>query len=330
MERGLLLDVGRKFWSIDEIKQLIELMAKVGLTHLQLHLSENEAFRLNLKAVSTDRMSSVNDRTYSYDDIQEILKFAHRYKIQVIPDIDAPGHLRALLKNRQEFALPETEGCALDVTNSLACEWFLSIIRECCEWFSECDIFHIGGDEFIDFRRMEDYPYLLSKSREYYGEKASGLEFYVDFVNHIAQYLSLKGKKVRVWNDGFLRKDLESLSVLTKDVEVCYWTNWDVNMALVEDWLHEGYRLVNFCDNDLYYVLGENAGYNYPSVEKLVKFADRNKFSGGQILTNEEMKSVSGTYFSVWADKAEAKSVSEILNDLAELLPIFVKKYGEI
>jgi len=84
MERGLLLDVGRKFWSIDEIKQLIELMAKMGLTHLQLHLSENEAFRLNLKAVSTDRMSSVSDRTYSYDDIQEILKFAHRYKIIAI------------------------------------------------------------------------------------------------------------------------------------------------------------------------------------------------------------------------------------------------------
>ena len=56
---------------------------------------------------------------------------------------------------------------------------------------------------------------------------------------------------------------------LNKNVEVCYWTNWDKGMAEVKEWLTKGYTLINFCDNDLFYVLGEEAGYSYPTAEKL-------------------------------------------------------------
>ncbi|KSU13695.1 family 20 glycosylhydrolase [Lactococcus lactis] len=144
----------------------------------------------------------------------------------------------------------------------------------------------------------------------------------------MTEHLQKKGKQVRIWNDGFLRKDLQSLVPLNKNVEVCYWTNWDKGMAEVKEWLTKGYTLINFCDNDLYYVLGEEAGYSYPTAEKLEREGKIQKFSGQQYLNQEEMKAVRGTYFSIWADNAAAKSVSEILDDLSKVLPEFMKIYG--
>ena len=111
-------------------------------------------------------------------------------------------------------------------------------------------------------------------------------------------------------------------------MEVCYWTNWDKGMAEVKEWLTKGYTLINFCDNDLFYVLGEEAGYSYPTAEKLEREGKIQKFSGQQYLNQEEMKAVRGTYFSIWADNAAAKSVSEILDDLSKVLPVFMKIYG--
>lgn len=322
MEKGLLVDLGRKYWSLKELKNLILLLQEHKLTHLQLHLNENEGFALNF----TDSLVS---KSYSYSEIKELRAFAKQHEITLIPDFDSPGHMSHLLKSKPEFALPDTNQQAVDVTNQAAIDWLLKIIDEIIDFFPDSKIFHIGGDEFIDFRQIENYPYLLEKARQKYGSEARGLEYYYEYINQLARHLSQKGKRVRIWNDGFFRKDKQSLIPLTKEVEVCYWTNWEKGMADVKEWLSAGYSLINFCDNDLYYVLGEQAGYSYPTAKKLENEGNIQKFSGQQWLNKSEMKSVRGTYFSIWADEPNAKSVSEILDELPKILPIFTKIYGE-
>lgn len=343
-ELGLLVDVGRKFWAVAELKELIVFMSEAGLTHLQLHFSENLGFRLGFDFVS-------RDGTYSFEEIQDLLSFARNHGIEIVPDVDMPGHMQALLQSAKVFALPDSNGTSLDVTNYTAVQWLFSVLDELLDWFSECQIFHIGGDEFIDFKHLENYPYLLEKTRKSFGDTASGLEFYVEFINEVANYLTRRGKTVRVWNDGLHRKNASVLSSsaapsnvdssmvlkhlgevapLTKNVEICYWSNWDADMAPVEHWIAAGYSVVNFCDNDLYYVLGERAGYAYPTVEKLRQKGDIHKFSGNQMLTDAELASVRGTYFSVWADDPAAKTVSEILDDLRQILPVFAEKYNSV
>ncbi len=285
MEKGLLVDIGRKYWSIAELKRLVLLLQEHKLTHLQLHLNENEGFALNF----TDSPVS---KKYSENMLKELKEFAKTHEITLIPDFDSPGHMGSLLEQNPEFALPDSNQQAVDVTNPAVIDWIMGIIDKIVDIFPDSDTFHIGADEFIDFRQIEKYPYLVE-------------------------------------NDGFLRKDLQSLVPLNKNVEICYWTNWDKGMAEVKEWLTKGYTLINFCDNDLYYVLGEEAGYSYPTAEKLEREGKIQKFSGQQYLNQEEMKAVRGTYFSIWADNAAVKAVSEILDDLSKVLPEFMKIYGE-
>ncbi|WP_054639207.1 family 20 glycosylhydrolase [Lactococcus fujiensis] len=322
-ELGLLLDIGRKYWSLDEIKSLMLIMNKAKMTHLQLHFSENLGFRLELPTLKLDP----SENRFTKTEVAEILNFASELDLEVIPDFDAPGHLDTLLKNYPQYILPETSNSALDVTNDEAIQWLFGIYDEILDWFPNCKSIHIGGDEFIDFRNIQHYPYLLRKSREKFGPNASGIEFYVAFINQLTRHLKLKGLDVRIWNDGLLRSDLTSLVNLNPTVEVTYWTNWDPSMANVSTWLEAGYTLINFCDNDLYYVLGNNAGYIIPTVDRLKHEAKKNKFSGGQYLNANEMAQVKGTYFSVWADLPNMKTCEEILYDLDSLLPTFYEIY---
>ncbi|QRV02808.1 hypothetical protein JTE88_03515 [Arcanobacterium phocisimile] len=70
----------------------------------------------------------------------------------------------------------------------------------------------------------------------------------------------------RVWNDGMLRAHVVPLD---PDVILTWWTNWHVQMRPLASALEADYRVVNFNDSLLYYVLGENAGYRYPTAERL-------------------------------------------------------------
>lgn len=319
MEQGLLLDTARKFWPIKDLKKLIELLSKNDFTHLQLHLSENQGFHLDIAAE--------NSEVYTRTEITDLVNFAEALGIEIIPDIDMPGHMAALLKLKgsTEFALAGTNETALDVANPLAVEWALNILSQAAECFPESRIFHLGGDEFVDFRAISNYPELLKKTRQRFGAEASGLEYYVEFINRAAELLQEMGKTVHVWNDGLLRKDLKSLVDLNADLEICYWTRWDKGMANLSDFLDRSYKVVNFCDNDFYYVLGESAGYSYPTPEKLIREANPAKFAQKQWLTEDQMQQLQGVYFSVWADVPEAKTTQEILEDLSHLLPNFVK-----
>ncbi|MDR2833623.1 MAG: family 20 glycosylhydrolase [Streptococcaceae bacterium] len=325
MEKGLLLDVGRKFWAIEQLYRVIDLLSELKMTHLQLHFSESFGFRL--ECTSYPKITSKEH--YTKAEIIQLLAYAKEKNVQIIPDLDSPGHLKQILKNYPDFSLIDKNEKknleALDVSNPFAQAFLFEIYEEFAQLFSSCTYFHIGADEFIDFSKIDNYPNLIFKTKEVFGEDASGIEFYVRYVNSLADLLKKHGLKTRVWNDGFFRKNLNSKVALDKEIQVSYWTNWEQNMASVYKWLEEGYELLNYCDNDLYYVLGEMAGYSYPTKEKLSDFK-KEKFSGNQYLTTEEMKQVKGIYFSVWADKPDAKKIEEILEELKDLLPVFVEK----
>ncbi|GAB2026954.1 family 20 glycosylhydrolase [Lactovum odontotermitis] len=318
MEKGLLIDTGRKFWSVQFLESVLELMGDLGMTHLQLHFSENTGFRLEYPELALD--SELDGGRYSKADMTHLVEFAAARGIEIVPSFDSPGHLGGILENFPDFALTKKDGTkdftALDVTNPEACDFIINIYKTLAQLFP-AKLFHIGGDEFIPFNQVDDYPALSGK-----------LDAYVNYVNRLADTLTAAGKTCRVWNDGFFRHSPETQSTLTDQVEVCYWTNWDKNMADVHTWLDKQYTVINFCDNYLYYVLGENAGYSYPTAEKLEEWSP-DLFSGGQRLTADEMPQLKGCYFSVWSDIPEAKAEEAVLEDLKQLLPVYVKKINE-
>lgn len=127
--RGILLDVARHYFSVDEIKNFIDVMSASKLNTLHLHLSDDEAFRLqipdypSLTAIGSERglgkpigpmgmiqknlskaensydINNTHKGSYSSDDIKTIIQYANLHQITVIPEIDIPGHSRALMKS---------------------------------------------------------------------------------------------------------------------------------------------------------------------------------------------------------------------------------------
>jgi len=141
--RGILLDVARHYFGIGEIKQMIDVMAAQKLNTLHLHLSDDEAFRLVMPSFpdagtiassrglgqkvgatmlvqnnldTTNRSqpeyplaNTVYKGSYSPDDIKELIAYANQNQITVIPEIDIPGHARALIKSLPELMIDSND-----------------------------------------------------------------------------------------------------------------------------------------------------------------------------------------------------------------------------
>ncbi|GAB2022168.1 family 20 glycosylhydrolase [Pseudolactococcus yaeyamensis] len=301
-ERGLLIDVARKFYTLDELRALIDLLAEHELTHLQLHFSDNEDFRIESDWVKA------SEQHYTKAEIRELLVYAQEHQIAIVPELDSPGHWGYILAQYPQFKLTDT---AMNLTAE-AIDFSQKLLLEMLELFKGCSIFHIGGDEFVDFADLPDE--LVKQSQDKFGATAQGLETYVTYLNKLAERIAHQGLEPRVWNDGLFRK---SNVLPNQQITVTYWTNWHEEMAKVTAF--EGYKLINFCDNYLYYVIGEAAGYAYPTPEKLADWTPT-LFSGGQKGEN------SGAYLSIWGDIPTAQTFDEIFANLSALLPIFMKK----
>jgi len=318
-EKALMLDMGRKFYTQDWILNLLDDMHELKMDTLQLHFSENEGFRIECETypeiVSEDHLTKA--------EIREIITHATQLGIEIIPDFDTPGHLRQILQYYPEFQLDKLEDGkmikdprALDITNKEAREFIKKIYKEYAQLFHESNYFHIGADEFIDFDKVDEFPTLIDYSKKHYGEHACGMEVYVEYTNEIAAYVEELGFTARVWNDGFYRKNRESLVELRSSIQICYWTKWNQYMAEPETFIEKGFKLINFCDNYFYYVLGENAGYTYPTEEKIRTEWTINKFPHGKTLGEKEMASVIGTSFAIWSDKPDAQTQAEVFKGI--------------
>ncbi|MGX7245011.1 family 20 glycosylhydrolase [Enterococcus quebecensis] len=311
-ERIVMLDIGRKYFSPEILHQMLEQMSLYGFNYLQLHFSENTGFRIE----SVHYPEVVSAEFLTVAEIEELIQYASYLSIEIIPDFDTPGHMEHLLKKHPEWQLTmitkqgeyQKVPSALDITNEQGVSFVLSLYQEYMDLFADSRYFHIGGDEFVDFEQLEQYPALAD----------NGLEKFEAYVNKVATFVSDHGFIPRVWNDAFFRN--EGSSSLTKAAEITYWTKWQKEMAPVQMFLDKGYSVINFNDNYLYYVLGENAGYTYPVSEKIKDDWHPNMFASDQWVSSRDRMQVKGATLAVWCDRPDAKNEKEILSDLIKLM----------
>jgi len=322
-EKALMLDIGRKNFTKAWIFKLLDYLHELKMNTLQLHFSENEGFRIECESYP----EIVSKEHFKKSEIREIIAYAKAYQIQIIPDFDTPGHLKQILTHYPHFQLEKTEdgqttkeAKALDITNQEARNFIKKIYAEYASLFKDSKYFHIGADEFIEFDKINQYPQLVEYAKKHYGAQATGIEVYVEYTNEIAEFIQQLGFIPRVWNDGFYRKNRQCTIKLNQEIQVCYWTKWDPNMAEPEAFIENGHQLINFCDNYFYYVVGENAGYTYPTAKKIQNEWQINLFPHGKKLSPKAMTSVIGTSFAIWCDKPKAQSEDEILSGIKDPL----------
>ncbi len=220
--RSFMIDSCRHFFKVETIKKMIDLCASFKFNKFHWHISDDQGWRVQIDKYpqlteigsvrhGTSLGTEVNDKDYggyyTKAEIRDVIEYAKTRYIEVIPEIDLPGHTSALLAAMPEMVcgnkkveVKKTAGvfkdiiCAGEENNY---EIICNILDEICDLFP-CEYFHIGGDE-APKKQWKECPKCQAKI------KAEGLvneeELQGYFVNRISEYLRNKGKKVISWNE---------------------------------------------------------------------------------------------------------------------------------
>jgi hexosaminidase len=297
--RGIMIDVGRKYFSMSYLKQVIRQLGWYKMNTLHLHFTEWSAFRLK----SDKYPGLAAPEAYSYDDVQALQKFAKQYHVMIVPEIDFPAHSTAINDYRPDLAFQcesmrkskwqgdvvNNAGRAwtMDVTRPEVRTWVKGLIDEFVPWF-EAPYFHMGGDEYQYDPEKIKCPELMEAMKKK-GYPYPG-DMFVDFINEMNEHIKSKGKITQIWNWWRFNKDQTSIQP-SKDIVVNIW-----NKAMVNTILNDGYKAIITPEEELYVSPGLVDTTGYGLVKCKVVY---------ETWKPEIRPTILGYKICVWADKAE-------------------------
>ncbi|MDO5729576.1 MAG: family 20 glycosylhydrolase [Actinomycetaceae bacterium] len=311
--RGLHVDAGRRFMPVSVLRQIIDMMERGRLNVLNLHLSENEGYRLESRV--HPEISSAEH--LSFEDVRSLITYANERGITVIPSFDMPGHLEAILESNRWAQLHDENGPvrgALDITNPKAVEFITDILDEIIDLF-DTPYVTIGGDEYLDFRH--GVPVLKAEAERVLGPGHAEHDLWIDFLNRMNRRLRERGIQTFIWNDGVRgerRVDPDD------DLIIHYWTRWGEHMETAGNLARLGYPMVNWDSEPLYFVLRDEPN-TYPTGESVLRDFDPDVYPGKH--ERVRLDGQLGAVFSIWCDVPDAIDDDELLTRLGPPLLAF-------
>ncbi len=233
--RGLMLDVSRHFSDVEMVKRTIDMLALHQLNIFHWHLTDDQGWRIEIKShpelteVGAWRDDTVVGRYlggtdyptdgkrhggfYTQEQIREIVAYAKERYIEIIPEIDLPGHTSAVLAaypqlgcEDKEYKVANRWGVIRDVLcagNPASLDLFKDIMNEVCELFPGKYI-HLGGDECVK-ERWKACPKCQKKIKELGlkdGNRYSKEDYLQSwFMGEVASFVQSKGKRVIGWDE---------------------------------------------------------------------------------------------------------------------------------
>lgn len=233
--RGYLLDVSRHFFTKEQVKQVLDFMAELKLNRFHWHLTDDQGWRLQIKSlpklteIGAWRMNYMvkDEETYNWfgrpeqkpgekptyggfytqDDVREIIAYAKERHIQVIPEIDMPGHAQAAIASYPEIgcvhAAPyvATGGVVKNNTYNPGKEETFAfaekMLNEVMDLFPSKYI-HIGGDECNKSQWLED-PFAQRRIKEEHLKDVHELQSY--FIKRIEKIVNARGRQIIGWDE---------------------------------------------------------------------------------------------------------------------------------
>ncbi|ACD51848.1 beta-N-acetylhexosaminidase [Clostridium botulinum] len=190
--RGLMIDVARHFFTIDEVKRQIDYAAQYKINRVHLHLSDDQGWRLEIKKYpdltiigGSTEVGGGKGGYYTQEEFKELVKYAAERYVEIIPEFDMPSHSNAALAsygflNKDGKRRPLYTGTDVGFSSFMAhseetYEFIEDVIKEVSK-ISPSKYIHIGGDE-ANSTKKEDYDYFVgkvSKMAEKYGKTPIG------------------------------------------------------------------------------------------------------------------------------------------------------------
>lgn len=253
-----MIDMGRRQFTPQWVIGLIREMAWNQLNTLHLHLADNEGVRV----IFPSHPEIASDNAWSAEELQRVLDTAASYHIEVIPELDMPGHMDWILRSKPEWQLKLDNGQrvskAIDFSLAPARNFLGELLSDLMEMFPRSRIIHLGADEFfLHPITPNNTPQLAQYARsESSDPKADSEDAVRYFVNRMAALVLAEGRTPRVWNDSAVKK--RQVIVLDKKVQIECWSIWgsprgDLN---VQDLVDAGYTVLN-AHGDFYFIVNK-------------------------------------------------------------------------
>lgn len=246
-ESMIMLDVARRYYPVDEIKQYIDTLAIHENSTLQLHFTDDENVGIEctyLDQTKANAMVSGNIYTnpvtnkpfLTYEQVTDLMNYADSKKVRFVPEIDIPAHMTGFInlaeqKFGYDYVHNSTTGIAwkqdtdpgnVDFLHQNGHDFIMALYDEYTEFFKSREYFHMGFDE-----------YTLRNDEK------------IAFANEMYDYLANKGYKVRMWSDAVTSANINSLN---NNIEIIYWGWWDdavaYGYATVPEFQEAGFKII--------------------------------------------------------------------------------------
>lgn len=339
------LDAGRKYFSVDNIKKIIDNASADGYNYLELGVG-NDGLRFLLDDMSV----TVEGKTYSSDavksgiqtgnknyynagtneltqsEMDEIIAYAQKKNISIIPLINSPGHMDAILSalNSLTGTNYSYDGSArtIDVTKTTAVSFTQALIQKYVKYFADkgCKYFNMGADEYAnDKYNSGSMGFGQLQTKNQYGS-------FVAYVNQMAAMIKKAHMTPMAFNDGIYFNNNTSSGTFDTDIVISYWSNgWgDYTPASASYLAGKGFKILN--TNDAwYYVLGNaNSTYSLNHAQNGVQNTKYNDVPG------ENDPTPVGSMICVWCDTPSAAYNSNEESNIADLMQTFASNNPEV
>ncbi len=354
--RGMHLDVSRHFFPVSFIKKYIDLMSQYKFNQFHWHLTDDQGWRIEIKKypklteIGSKRSETMKEKNftpyvgdgvpvegfYTQDEIKDVVAYAKARKINVIPEIELPGHASAALaaypelgagcKENYEYKVQQTWGIFKEVfcPTETTFKFLEDVLSETIALFPDSPYIHIGGDEVLkDFWKESAEVRELMKRENLKDEHK--VQSY--FIRRIEKFINSKGKKIIGWDeilDGGLAPNATVMS----------WRGEKGGIAAAK----AKHDVIMTPSNFLYFDYGQgdpqyepiNIG-NYVTLETVYGYNPHSKE-----LSEDEKKYILGAQANVWTEYLKTPQAVEYMVfprmlALAEVVwsPVESKNYAD-
>lgn len=335
------IDAGRKYFTLDQLKRIVDKASELGYSDVHLLLGND-----GLRFLLDDMTITANGKSYASDDVKnaiiqgtkayyddpngtaltqaevtELIEYAKSKGIGLIPAINSPGHMDAMLVAMEKLGIKNPQAhfdkvskTTMDLRNEEAMNFVKALIGKYMDFFAgKTKIFNFGTDEYAnDATSAQGWYYL--KWYQLYGK-------FAEYANTLAAMAKERGLQPMAFNDGFYYEDKDDVQ-FDKDVIISYWSKgwWGYNLATPQYLASKGYKLLN-TNGDWYYVLGNHKPDEAYPLSKAVENSGKVPFN--QLASTKypevDLPTV-GSMLAIWADRPSAEYKEE---EIFELMTAF-------
>lgn len=315
--RIVFLDNNYKYFSVANIKLIIDQMHTSGLNYLMLGFGGSGrglCFKLNDMVISAngttydieDCLSTNYNKYLSESDMAEIITYANTNGIEIIPMLTMPGHFTPFLVDQSQFRY-QNDPASLDVDNEQAVNYGLAIAEMYMKWFAGHGVkyWHYGADEFGS-----------DINNGYYAMYSNGNFNYAKFINNVA-YLASSYRMIPMsWNDPYCL-DGDSIPLMNRAVKMCYWAKHTTHWASSARLETEGYELLNSSES-IYWVANGTQ----------VTQAQMQNFNIHAFRDGTTIAEPVGSCFCIWIGNRESPSLDDDGSAITQAVLPLIATYG--